>query len=237
VLAEKSVLRPYGVSDGASGAPNRFHVRRQGHDVEPSPVPGKVSAFPLVRDDVVVMQSSGGGGYGDPLERDVDRVLADLTEGVITRETAERVYGVVLSEARAPLSEARAPDGPPDGNGRGRRSVATPSHAADLEATRTRRREISAARPVVTLAVDDGLDEADVRRIVLDDGIASRLGAAVDDVVELVNPRGAPVRLWVAGVAREPMGVARVTSATLAMLAATAGSTLEVRAVFVRPRA
>jgi N-methylhydantoinase B len=225
VLAERSALRPYGVSGGASGAPNRFFVRRQGRDVEPSPVPGKVSAFPLVRDDVVVMQSSGGGGYGDPLERDVERVLADLTEGVITRETAERVYGVVLA------------DGPSVPRGDGRRTVGPPRPATDLEATRARRREIGAARPVVTLALDDTLDETEVRRIVLDETIASGVGAGAGDVVELVNPRGAPVRLWVAGLAREPAGVARVTSATLAMLAAAAGSTLEVRAVFVRPRA
>jgi N-methylhydantoinase B/oxoprolinase/acetone carboxylase alpha subunit len=43
VLAEKSLLRPYGVTSGASGAPNRFRVRRGGAMVEPSPVPGKVS--------------------------------------------------------------------------------------------------------------------------------------------------------------------------------------------------
>jgi N-methylhydantoinase B len=108
VLAERSMLSPWGVAGGVSGAPNRFHVRRAGRDVEPSPVPGKVSGFPLVRDDVVVMQSSGGGGYGDPLERELGRVAEDLAEGVVTRETAERVYGVVVRDDGAASGDGDA---------------------------------------------------------------------------------------------------------------------------------
>src|SRR5207249_5636902 len=80
------------------GAPNRFYVKRAGADVEPSPLPGKVSAFPLVRDDVVVMASSGGGGFGDPLERDPVRVLVDLAQGVVTPAAAASLYGVVVTD-------------------------------------------------------------------------------------------------------------------------------------------
>ncbi|MCF8130201.1 MAG: hypothetical protein K9N10_16945 [Deltaproteobacteria bacterium] len=39
----------------------------------------------------------GGGGYGDPLERDVERVEADVREGYVSLEAAERDYGVIIN--------------------------------------------------------------------------------------------------------------------------------------------
>ena len=41
-----------------------------------------------------------GGGYGEPLERDPQRVLDDVLDGFISRESA-REYGVVITEALA----------------------------------------------------------------------------------------------------------------------------------------
>ena len=38
----------------------------------------------------------GGGGYGDPLDREPGRVEKDVREGIVTRERAEAVYGVVF---------------------------------------------------------------------------------------------------------------------------------------------
>lgn len=44
--------------------------------------------------------SPGGGGYGPALDRDVDAVERDLNGGYISRETAERDYGVVIAQDR-----------------------------------------------------------------------------------------------------------------------------------------
>jgi N-methylhydantoinase B len=46
--------------------------------------------------DVVHVNLPGGGGYGDPFERDVQRVLWDVIEGYITPDEAERNYGVIV---------------------------------------------------------------------------------------------------------------------------------------------
>ncbi len=46
--------------------------------------------------EVVVSISCGGGGYGDPRERDPERVLHDHREGLVSRERAEDVYGVAI---------------------------------------------------------------------------------------------------------------------------------------------
>ena len=70
VLSERNVIPPFGVMGGFSGAPNQFNIRRNGQIIAPSKVPGKVADFPIMEGDVLIMQTSGGGGYGDPLERD-----------------------------------------------------------------------------------------------------------------------------------------------------------------------
>ena len=56
----------------------------------------------LNSDDVVHVDLPGGGGYGDPMKRDVEKVLWDVIEGYITSQEAEKKYGVVVNyEGRA----------------------------------------------------------------------------------------------------------------------------------------
>jgi N-methylhydantoinase B len=47
--------------------------------------------------DVVHVDLPGGGGYGDPLKRDSEKVLWDVIDGYITPEQAEKKYGVAVS--------------------------------------------------------------------------------------------------------------------------------------------
>ena len=49
--------------------------------------------------DVVTMDAAGGGGYGDPLERDPDLIAADVLDGYVSVESAEAIYGVVIDPA------------------------------------------------------------------------------------------------------------------------------------------
>jgi N-methylhydantoinase B len=48
--------------------------------------------------DVVTINTGGGGGFGNPWERDPESVLRDVLDGYVTRKGAERDYGVVLTE-------------------------------------------------------------------------------------------------------------------------------------------
>jgi N-methylhydantoinase B len=91
ILSDKNVIPPYGVNGGFPGAPNRFTVRRDGRQIEPSALPGKVSGFPLREGDVVVMQTAGGGGFGDPSQRERSCVTRDLEFGYIN-PAAARIY-------------------------------------------------------------------------------------------------------------------------------------------------
>lgn len=49
--------------------------------------------------DVWETWSSGGGGYGNPLERPVERVLDDVIDELVSVEAARRDYGVVIDQA------------------------------------------------------------------------------------------------------------------------------------------
>ncbi len=56
----------------------------------------KANAHPLESGSVVELRTGGGGGFGDPRERDPERVRSDVIDGFVTREAAARDYGVVL---------------------------------------------------------------------------------------------------------------------------------------------
>jgi N-methylhydantoinase B len=54
------------------------------------------SLWEVKSDDVMVYLCGGGGGYGDPLERDPELVLKDMQQGEVTIEYAKEAYGVVI---------------------------------------------------------------------------------------------------------------------------------------------
>lgn len=60
-------------------------------------LPDSNPAFFLGKKDVILKRLDGGGGYGDPLERDVLRVLEDVTEDNISIEKAKEEYGVMIN--------------------------------------------------------------------------------------------------------------------------------------------
>jgi len=202
VLAEKAVLPPFGVCGGAAGATNRFYLTRAGREIAPSPLPGKVSAFPVERADVLMMESSGGGGFGDALARDLDAVAADLAEGYVTPRAAEAIYGVVFTDGRI-----------------------------DGVATATRRATLDAQRRRVRVSAGADLETVRGRSVRVDAETASALGVAPGAVVELGNPRGAPLRAWIAGLLTGSGRRAELAPAALRMLAIADGAEVEIRAV------
>jgi N-methylhydantoinase B len=64
------------------------------HLQELGPKPGLI---PMTRRDVFEVSWQGGGGYGDPIDRDEGAVAADVAAGSVSREVAEQIYGVIVS--------------------------------------------------------------------------------------------------------------------------------------------
>jgi N-methylhydantoinase B len=63
------------------------------------------SGRPLVPGDTFTRPSAGGGGFGDPLERDPEAVREDVADGYVSVERARKDYGVVVREVDAELAE------------------------------------------------------------------------------------------------------------------------------------
>jgi N-methylhydantoinase B/oxoprolinase/acetone carboxylase alpha subunit len=92
-----------GTRGGHAGAPSSQFRRRADGSLEPVPGCAEVVIRP---DEAMVSFSCGGGGYGPPEEREVARVLHDVTEGWVSPERAEAVYAVAVRDDHS-LDEVR----------------------------------------------------------------------------------------------------------------------------------
>jgi len=91
-----------GLAGGGPGVPGGFHVVTDGHVT--ATARSTVAGLPLAAGSLLRVQTSGGGGVGDPLERDPALVVRDVGAGKVSPEAAEAVYGVVLRDGEADLA-------------------------------------------------------------------------------------------------------------------------------------
>lgn len=94
-IGDRGRFAPRGVAEGADGAPCRVSID-QGHRRYRPEHLTKDDNVRLQPGHVIRLETPGGGGYGNPLERDVERVARDVRRAYISRETARTVYGVVF---------------------------------------------------------------------------------------------------------------------------------------------
>jgi N-methylhydantoinase B len=91
----RSKFPPWGVEGGQDGDGNYIEIlRKDEDDVERY---SNLTNFDLSDGDVARLVTSAGGGWGDPYDRDPDRVLEDYQDDYLTRETSREVYGVVIT--------------------------------------------------------------------------------------------------------------------------------------------
>ena len=81
-----------GMAKGDPGGLGAF-IRNPGQTSE-TRLPLTTSGTPLANGDVLRVVSPGGGGFGDPRERDREAVLRDLREGKISEAAARDIYGI-----------------------------------------------------------------------------------------------------------------------------------------------
>jgi N-methylhydantoinase B len=94
---ERTQCAPWGLEGGKDAVPNKVYVRRADGRVE-QPPNGKIDLMQLAAGDTYVLESGGGGGFGDPLERQLKAIVEDVRLGYISLDAAQRDYGVVLDE-------------------------------------------------------------------------------------------------------------------------------------------
>lgn len=101
-LGERHRIGPPGLLGGRPGQKAQTVINPEG---EAEPIHSK-GRYPLRNGDVVSQRLSGGGGYGNPFERDPKLVSRDVTIGLLSAESARREYGVVVDGAGEVDSEA-----------------------------------------------------------------------------------------------------------------------------------
>lgn len=93
--SDRSRSITWGINGGLPGIPHGVTLRQDGDSKEMGTV---FSNVPIDEGDEFVRPSSGGGGFGDPLEREPEAVLEDVKDDYVSLERAERDYGVVIDE-------------------------------------------------------------------------------------------------------------------------------------------
>jgi N-methylhydantoinase B len=89
--AERVRRPPRGRAGGDNGLAGSQRV--EAPDGGARPVPAKVANFRLARGETFVLTTSGGGGLGEPRERDADAVARDVAEGYVSAAAARERYG------------------------------------------------------------------------------------------------------------------------------------------------
>jgi N-methylhydantoinase B len=93
VTADRVRLGCYGLNGGKAGRPFCVTVDLHGRAKD---LGGLVDGEPLVAGQVVRVVTTGGGGWGDPLEREPELVHLDVLQGKVSPEAARADYGVAL---------------------------------------------------------------------------------------------------------------------------------------------
>lgn len=92
---EKSKIPAYGIFGGMPGLHGDWHISYA--DGRPDVDVSKSSAT-MGEDDLLIVRTPAGGGYGDPLERAIEHLQYDLDQGYISVQSAERDYGAVVDK-------------------------------------------------------------------------------------------------------------------------------------------
>jgi N-methylhydantoinase B len=176
------------------------------------PTPGKATGHLIHAGDVVSMRSAGGGGFGDPLERDPARVLADVQAGYVSLARARDGYGVVLTAAGE----------------------------ADLDATRAQRAALAGRRRRYHVQADER-DPYEGKRgkhrvLRLASHLAQQMGLESGDLVELRGRHPAPLRAWIREEPTAPNGdVVPLDSIGRRILGVQPGDTVEIYSLPMPP--
>lgn len=97
IHSDRMAIQPCGVNGGLAG--DCFHcVMNPGTSMERE-IRHKTDGVAVKKGDLVVVKTPGGGGWGNPLQRDSEMVRMDVLRGLVSIEMARGVYGVIMSGA------------------------------------------------------------------------------------------------------------------------------------------
>ncbi len=93
IMAERNKIPPWGLQGGKPGGLGVYKLRRASGETEVLPSKCTVE---MKRGDELIIMTPGGGGFGEPLSRPVDKVVTDVANGLVSTASADADYGVVV---------------------------------------------------------------------------------------------------------------------------------------------
>jgi len=96
LFGERGKVAPRGIVGGGDAAINRF-VYEQADGEHTPPMVSKMVGIHITRGQKLRLETPGGGGYGNALDRPPEAVLADVTLGYVSAAVARDSYGVVIA--------------------------------------------------------------------------------------------------------------------------------------------
>lgn len=91
---DRMLLQPFGAAGGGAGA-GSLYILNPGTEEE-LPNPTKTDFMPIKSGDLLRILTPGGGGWGDPLDREPEKVLQDVRLARVSLDSARHDYGVVI---------------------------------------------------------------------------------------------------------------------------------------------
>ena len=101
--SDGDLTQPAGAAGGDPGPLSKMFIRR-GDEIETVRTHRMIE---VKTGEVLGKVSGGGGGVGQPFEREPEAVQKDVVDGYVTIEAAERLYGVAIDEATTTIDEDR----------------------------------------------------------------------------------------------------------------------------------
>lgn len=98
VEADGHKFAPWGFDGGKTGSVGSLFIQEVDKD-EPTKLPSKLPNRVVKEGSKIKLAGPGGGGYGNPFERDPEKVLSDYLDGFILKEKALEDYGVVITDS------------------------------------------------------------------------------------------------------------------------------------------
>lgn len=198
VISERGKIPPYGLFGGDSGLAQDYQVSTEGKAMS---LGCKVASHPLKQGDIVLLRPGGGGGYGDPLERDPEMVRQDVIDRLISLEQASEAYGVVINKE---------------------------DFALDVPRTEEKRSQLKAQRQWFTVKSYRAPAPEEIFRLVYLP--ASRKPFTPASLVELISPRrAAPLRAKVVLSDEIQRGEAALDEETIEILGLAQGDSVWIR--------
>ncbi len=103
---ERSKMPAWGICGGqAAIGPQTIIYDEQGNINNRK---SKLNNYPVGKNWLIDIKTGGGGGFGNPFEREIDKVLYDYQAGYISKERAKTAYGVIIDEQGQLDAEATA---------------------------------------------------------------------------------------------------------------------------------